>query len=281
MVRVPHSLLTCAILTALSFTTCKAIALPQTTESQSSPQQERGSVVVDDKQQRLTKAYERLLDQQLKQNLSIVRSVRVLVNNYPEHINPILNAAFNKEPRHYSHIIRAAILTEPALTQDIVITSIARDMDSPANIVRIAIKAEPGYIDDIVRAASLIAPYELDSIVQAAVESDPEMTQQVLMSANDTSPGKLAQFMDSALNALPALGDYLLSTMQSIIPYLDKDVSPEEQELMQREKTKDILRGALQAGMTKEEIESAATAAGLNTQDLDSVALELHNAPPN
>lgn len=277
MVRVSHSLLTCTIITALSFTTCKVIALPQTPESP--PQEQNDSI--DDKQHRLTKAYERLLDQQLKQNLSIIRSVRVLVNNYPEHINPILNAAFNKEPRHYSHIIRAAILTEPALTQDIVIISIGRDLDSPANIVRIAIEAEPGYIDDIVRAASLVAPQHLDSIVRAAVESDPDMTQQVLMSANDTSPGKLAKFMDTALNALPALGDYLLSTMQSVIPYLDQNLSPEEQALLQREKTKDILRGALQAGMTKAEIETAATAAGLDTRDLDYVAQELRNAPPN
>lgn len=230
---------------------------------------------------KLITAYERLIRQHEKHNLNIVRSVRVLINHYPEHVIEIMHAAFNEEPRHYRHIIRAAIHAEPALTQDIVITAIARQVDSPARIVGIAIDAEPSYIDDIVRAASYSAPNDIDEIVKTAVESDPSMTQQVLISASDNKDNYLNDVVSKTLNALPALGSYLVDTMRSVIPYMEPKLTPEEQAVVRREKTKEILRGALQAGIEKSEVESAANAAGLSTEDLDQVALEVMHAPPN
>jgi len=230
---------------------------------------------------KLITAYERLIKQHEKHNLNIVRSVRVLINHYPEHVIEILHAAFNQEPQHYRYIIRAAIHSEPALTQDIVITAIARQVDSPANIVSIAIDAEPSYIDDIVRAASYSAPSDIDEIVKTAVKSDPSMTQQVLISASDDGDGYLNKIVSKTLNALPALGNYLMDTMRSVIPYMESKLTPEEEIALRREKTKEILRGALQAGIAKSEVESAAKAAGLNTQDLDQIASEVMYAPPN
>lgn len=228
--------------------------------------------------QRLIQAYDRLLRQHTRQNMGITRSVRILIKNYPEHVEPILAAAFLQRPNAYHHIARAAIHAEPALTQDIVSLAIRMELAAPEEVVQVAIRAEPTYIDDIVHAASIESPNDLESIVRVAVKTDPEMASTILSSVNNNEVGHFSGFIQTTLNALPALGNYLVDTFHSIIPGEDK-LTPEQQLVLSEERTDKILRGALQAGISRDEVEEAAHSAGISTHRLDEIQADLQALP--
>lgn len=227
----------------------------------------------------LVSSFTKVIKQQERHNVNVVRSVRVLIDHYPEHIREILVAAYRHEPKHYRHIIRAAIHAQPALTQDVVITAIHEQMASAGAIVEIAIDAEPGYIDDIVYAAGTAAPDQLDIIVKTAVANDPQMITTVLRSANDSEPGVIASMIDTAMTAIPELGNYLVDSIMRIVPFVEQPKTTKEMEQERLRKTTQIVKGALEAGMTREELERSAIAAGIDPKYLEPALLELQYTP--
>lgn len=224
---------------------------------------------------RLAKTYDRMLGYYAKRNFSSTRSVRVLLSNYPQHVEPILYAAFEREPHLYRHIIRAAIHAEPGFTRDIMTMALNMDMADPAEIVKIAVEAEPSYADDIVTTAGKSHPEHLENIVRVAVRVEPQMADSIMRSASDQQPGKLESIVAATLEAVPAFGNYLATSLMDLIGFAgttnDTDTTPNAEQIHQRERAMQVLRGARRAGVGNDQLQIIADNYGIQLSELNSV----------
>lgn len=225
---------------------------------------------------RLAKTYDRMLGYYSKRNFSSTRSVRVLLSNYPQHVEPILYAAFEREPHLYRHIIRAAIHAEPGFTRDIMTMALNMDMADPAEIVKIAVEAEPSYADDIVTTAGRSHPEDLENIVRVAVRVEPQMADSIMRSASDQQPGKLESIVAATLEAVPAFGSYLATSLMDLIglaePKSADNLPPNAEQIQQRERAMQVLRGARRAGVGNDQLQVIADNYGIQLSELNPVA---------
>lgn len=224
---------------------------------------------------RLAKTYDRMLGYYAKRNFSSTRSVRVLLSNYPQHVEPILYAAFEREPHLHRHIIRAAIHAEPGFTRDIMTMALNMDMADPAEIVKIAVEAEPSYADDIVLTAGKSHPEQLENIVRVAVRVEPQMADSIMRSASDQQPGKLESIVAATLEAVPAFGTYLATSLMDLIGLAEpatNDLAPTSRQIEQRERAMQVLRGARRAGVGNDQLQVIADNYGIQLSELESIA---------
>lgn len=220
--------------------------------------------------QRLTDTYARMLRYYEQRNFSSVRSVRVLMSNYPQHVEPILYAAFERYPRHYKHIIKAAIDSEPAFTRDIISVALNAEVGDPAEIVRIGVKTEPSYADAIVNAVDQINPDQFQEVIRIAVLTEPHTADGILRANEDAEMGKLESIIQTVLAAAPALGNYLSDTISDIIGSTNDDQSEINPDL-QRQRAITLLRSAYEAGLTSEQLTTIALRHNLTHDDINQI----------
>lgn len=219
--------------------------------------------------QRLVNTYLRMLRYYNKRNFSVTRTVRVLISNYPHHVEPIMLAALERYPKKYEHIIKAAIDAEPAFTKDILTVAMYKEVASPSELVRIAVEAEPAYADEIVAEASKVDPDNVEELVRVAVRVEPEMADSIMRSASTSQPERVEGIVHATLSMLPALGDYIVSSLSDLISYM-RDDGDEATELKKQE-AMSILKGAHRAGMDYQELGDLAESHGIAKEELAAV----------
>src|SRR5690554_4618137 len=214
--------------------------------------------VLDKNNQRLADTYARMLRYYDQRNFSSVRSVRVLMSNYPQHVESILYAAFERYPRHYRHIIKAAIDAEPAFTREIITVALNLQVADPAEIVRIGVETEPSYADTIVATVEELDPSKFDDVIRVAVLTEPQTADGILRANQSAEIGKLESVLNSVLAAVPNIGQYLIDTISDLIgdkPIPSSALDEQEQHL----RAIQLLRSAYQSGgLTREQIEALA-----------------------
>lgn len=205
--------------------------------------------VLDQENQRLADTYARMLRYYDQRNFSSVRSVRVLMGNYPHHVEPILYAAFERYPNHYRHIIKAAIDAEPAFTREIISMALSLKVADPADIVRIAVEAEPSYAETIVATVDQMDPAQLDNVVRVAVMTEPQTADSILRSNRNAELSKLESVLHTVLSAAPALGSYLVDTISDLIGSNDADDTAENE----KQRAIQLIRSAYNSGGVDEQ----------------------------
>jgi len=211
-------------------------------------------------QQRLVETYSRMYRYYERRNFNSQRSVRILLSNYPQHVTPILAAAFDRYPMHYRHIMRAAIHAEPAFTSEIVSIALQQQIADPADIVKIAVEAEPSYADTIVNLASDNSPSAIHELVKVAVLVEPATADTILRGTNVEDLTRFELVLRSLLDAVPTLTQYLSQTVADLIA---GDSAQEEvtdySESQERARAVALLRSAHRAGIPQGDLELIAT----------------------
>lgn len=155
-------------------------------------------------QQRKVAVYTDMLLDHQRQNLSLIRTVRILTTHYPQDVNAILVSAYRQQPDQIVAISKAVIHSEPALTSDVLDTAFAVSRDNCAELVAMAIKAEPAYIDDIVAVAVQHRPADLNEIVRIAITAEPELSGSVVRTAAMNSPESFFDAIITTVKNIPA-----------------------------------------------------------------------------
>ena len=156
-------------------------------------------------EKKLVDKYNSVIDDHLNYNFSITRTVRILVNHYPQHVNQILIAAYQHYPTRIPVINRAVIQVEPALTSDVLTTTHLVAPQAFDETIAQAIDVEPSYIDDIVTTATRLAPEKLNTIVRVAIVSEPRMSETVVKSAAESSPDNFLDAVVSSIKEIPQI----------------------------------------------------------------------------
>lgn len=255
------------LLAASVFMTCATYAADSAVVDTSKTE----SYVLDDENQRLADTYARMLRYYERRNFSSTRSVRVLMSNYPQHVEPILYAVFQRYPRHYRHIIKAAIDAEPAFTRDIITVALNLQVADPAEIVRIGVETEPSYADAIVNTVDRLEPEQFNEVIRVAVMTEPHTANDILRSNKEAEVTKLESIIRSVLAAAPAVGGYLADTISDIIGSVSTDEALTERDL-QRTRAITLLRSAYEAGgITREQLETIAMRHELSEEELNQI----------
>ncbi|WP_126755507.1 hypothetical protein [Pseudidiomarina insulisalsae] len=234
---------------------------------------EAESYQLTEENKRLVNTYLRMFRYYTKRNFSATRTVRVLMSNYPQHVEPILHAAFERYPKSYEHIIKAAINAEPAFTKDIMAVALHTGVAKPAELVRIAVEAEPAYADEIVTEVGRVNPEEVEELVRVAVRVEPEMADSIMQSASASQPEKVEGIVHATLSVLPDFGAYLKSSLSDLINLVTGNDTDSNAITGQREAIS-VLKGAYRAGMSYEEVQAIADAHGIDKQQL-AAAIEV------
>lgn len=154
--------------------------------------------------------YQGIIDNHLNKNFSIMRTVRILINNYPEHATYIVNAAFDIRETRVKAIVIASIQAEPAVTYNVLDSALTRYPQLSDTLIEAAIKTEPAYIDDIITVALKHQPERADIIISKVVSSHPEFTESVLRTSADKAPNQILPSIIQSLKNLPELATSLL-----------------------------------------------------------------------
>lgn len=229
---------------------------------------DNNSYQLTEENKRLVNTYLRMFRYYTKRNFSPTRTVRVLLSNYPEHVESIVHAAFERYPNNYEQIIKAAIDAEPGFTKDIMAVAMYTQVAQPAELVRIAVEAEPAYADEIVVEASRANPANVEELVRVAVKVEPEMADSIMQSASASQPEKVEGIVHATLSVLPAIGDYLSSSLSDLIDLITTDNDPESTEVTSRAEALSVLKGAYRAGMSYQEIEALAETHGIAKEEI-------------
>lgn len=238
---------------------------------------------LDPDSEKLLPTYLRLFRDYDKRNFAITRSVRILLKHYPQHVEAILLSAFHQQPERYRQIISAAINAEPALTQDVIGVAMNIGISDTAEIVKTAILAEPSYADDIVQVASHMQPQEVEHIVRVAIDAEPDLADEIVRSAADSQPNKISEIFLSALKAIPATANYIAESVSSLWQEDDSELGALETiplnnptqtaAIKQREQARlrEILVGAINAGIPQSELSNIAYAVGISETELEAM----------
>lgn len=200
----------------------------------------------------LKDTYRNIIDNHLNKNFSIIRTVRILINHYPEHASYIVDAAFDARENRVTAIVIAAMRAEPAVTYPVVDIALSRYPDLSGAIVEAAIQAEPAYIDDIITIALRQQPDRAQSIIRKAVAAHPDFTESVLRTAAQEAPNSILSSITESIKALPETATSLIAVMKNFFVGSENeeksyDISKEDWRVLTLE--------AKQSGVSQKELE--------------------------
>ncbi|WP_371373974.1 hypothetical protein [Thalassotalea aquiviva] len=208
----------------------------------------------------------RLLDKQVEQNISIERSVSVLLKRYPGYEEFILNKAFSNYPKQYRQIIRGAFNANPALSQDIIRLALTHQVDSCDKVIKTAIKAEPAYADDIVVVASKLHPDDRHHIVRMALKTKPVMATSIVNSTLDTYPNDFIEILSMAFDELPEMFSTLLNSVFRNHPEKSDAVIKVAVQNADKQHIRDIIDLAVGSGLDQDAVLESVLKAGADKE---------------
>ncbi|WP_127346084.1 hypothetical protein [Pseudidiomarina mangrovi] len=225
---------------------------------------------LDEENQRLVATYKRMFRYYSRRSFSTTRTVRVLLSNYPQHVEAIMYTAFERNPEIYHHLIKAAIDAEPAFTRDIITIALNMGVGEPSEIVKFAVEAEPSYADDIVGTVSSRDDTSLSELIRVAVKVEPQMASSIMQTASQQQPGQIDVIVQTILESVPAMGNYLVSIFTDLIGKSSPDISADERAL-QRERATQVILGAHRAGIDVNQLRLTAAEYGISDSELEAI----------
>ncbi|MDV6315904.1 hypothetical protein [Idiomarina sp. HP20-50] len=196
--------------------TCLLAAMISSSAIQTSHAKVFDNTKTENSNSKLQNTYRSIIDNHLHKNFSIMRTVRILINNYPEHATYIVNAAFDaRGEARVTAIVVAAIQAEPAVTYNVVDVALSRYPNLADTIVKAAIQTEPAYIDDIITIALQHQPKRADSIIRQAVASHPDFSESVVRTAANEAPNFILSSIIKSIKALPDTAKSLIAVLKN------------------------------------------------------------------
>lgn len=220
------------------------------------------------KEAKLLKTYTSIIENHLNKNLSIMRTVRILVNNYPEHASYIVSAAFDLTPNKKKAIIMAAIQAEPAVTYTVVETALTYFPGRAEMIVQTAIETEPAYIDDILSLAIAHSPEKADSLITVTLQNHPSYSESIMRTAHKSSSGNLLSSVISTLKLIPESADYVLNGIKDFFTSLG---GTESEAYISKEQWKLLAVEAKNSGLDKDRLQWLVDKGHLEQKELAAV----------
>lgn len=199
----------------------------------------------------LADTYQGIIDNHLNKNFSIMRTVRILINNYPEHATYIVNAAFNIRETRVKAIVVASIQAEPAVTYNVLDSALTRYPQLSDTLIEAAIKTEPAYIDDIITVALSHQPERADIIISKVMNTHPEFAESVLRTSAEQAPNHIFPSIMESLKSLPELATSLVTIVKNAFgdeksPLVNQGITEDEWKLLMLE--------AKQSGVKRNEL---------------------------
>ena len=220
------------------------------------------------KEANLLKTYTSIIENHLNKNLSIMRTVRILVNNYPEHASYIVSAAFDLTPNKKKAIIMAAIQAEPAVTYSVVETALTYFPGNAEMIVQTAIETEPAYIDDILSLAIAHSPEKADSLITLTLQNHPSYSESIMRTAHQSASGNLLSSVIGTLKLIPESADYVLNGIKDFFTSLG---GTESEAYISKEQWKLLAVEAKNSGLDKDRLQWLVDKGHLEQKELAAV----------
>ncbi|RUO64775.1 hypothetical protein [Idiomarina ramblicola] len=200
----------------------------------------------------LKQTYRNIIDNHLHKNFSIMRTVRILINHYPEHATYIVNAAFDVRESRIKAIVVAAMQAEPAVTYNVIDVALARFPHLTETLVEAAIQTEPAYIDDIITVALKHQPDTANAIIRQAVVSHPDFTESVLRTTAKEAPNFMLSSIIESIKALPDAATSLVAVLKDFFVGAEDKKTPYK---ITKEDWNLLILEAKQSGVSREELE--------------------------
>ena len=220
------------------------------------------------KEANLLKTYTSIIENHLNKNLSIMRTVRILVNNYPEHASYIVSAAFDLTPNKKKAIIMAAIQAEPAVTYSVVETALTYFPGNAEMIVQTAIETEPAYIDDILSLAIAHSPEKADSLITLTLQNHPSYSESIMRTTHQSASGNLLSSVIGTLKLIPESADYVLNGIKDFFTSLG---GTESEAYISKEQWKLLAVEAKNSGLDKDRLQWLVDKGHLEQKELAAV----------
>ncbi|KTG30153.1 hypothetical protein AWR38_10840 [Idiomarina sp. WRN-38] len=220
------------------------------------------------KEAKLLKTYTSIIENHLNKNLSIMRTVRILVNNYPEHASYIVSAAFDLTPNKKKAIIMAAIQAEPAVTYSVVETALTYFPGNAEMIVQTAIETEPAYIDDILSLAIAHSPEKADSLITVTLQNHPSYSESIMRTTHQSASGNLLSSVIGTLKLIPESADYVLNGIKDFFTSLG---GTESEAYISKEQWKLLAVEAKNSGLDKDRLQWLVDKGHLEQKELAAV----------
>lgn len=208
----------------------------------------------------------KLLNQQVRQHISIQNSVSSILKRYPEKVDAVLNAALATYPDDYRQIMLGAISAEPALACDVVEKVIKANVATNEEIVSIAIKAEPAYAREIVDIAAKQNPAKIAEIVRIAIITEPFVGQSVMDNSMLTYPDKMLDILTAAITAIPEQAVSLVKSTLALFPGEGEKVITTAISSSHSHHSQEIVDAGVDSGISEDSAIAAAIAGGADKQ---------------
>jgi len=214
----------------------------------------------------------RILNQQVKQHISLKNSVSAILTRFPEQVELVLDVALEKYPHKYKDIMLGAMSAEPVLACEVIEIVLKANVADSSDIIAIAVEAEPAYAQEIVNAAVLNDPTDVENIVRVAIQTEPVVSQAVISNTMSSFPEKLIDILTGAIKALPEQVAHFVVNAIDMFPQSSKEVVTQAVTNSEAKHDQLIVDSAVKAGFDHKSAISAAIAGGAKAKNLAIVS---------
>jgi len=213
----------------------------------------------------------KILHQQVKQHISIQKSVSSILTRFPEKVDSVLKIALKKYPSDYRQIMIGAMNAEPVLSCEVIEILLKAKVASDEEIIAIAVEAEPAYAQEIVNIAVLNSPADIENIVRVAIETNPYVSDSVVNGAMTSFPEKIYDILSGAIKALPEKVSYFVRNTINLFPNSSENVVTTAVNTSKLRHAQNIVESAIKAGLDEDIAINAAIAGGAKRENLAKV----------
>lgn len=204
----------------------------------------------------------KLMKQQVKQQISVKKSVSSILKRYPEQIDSVLNVAIDLHPNKHKEIMLGALDAEPVFACNVIEHYIINDIASTNELVKLVIETEPAYAQEILNSAVLHDPDNMEEIVRIAILTEPLTSREILSHTMTSFPERMVDILSGFVKAIPEKVSQWIAYTFVLFPDDGEQIVNTAIISTNDSHNKDIIEAALNAGLEKELVISAAIEAG-------------------
>lgn len=204
----------------------------------------------------------KLMKQHVKQQISVQKTVSSILKRYPEKIDSVLNVALELYPKKHKEIMLGALHAEPVLACNVIEHFIINDIASTSELVKIVIETEPAYAQEILNSAVLHDPDNMEEIVRVALLTEPLTSREILSNTMTSFPERMVDILTGFVKAIPNKVSQWVAYTFVMFPDSGEAIVSTAISATNASHNKKIIEAALEAGLEKDLVISAAIEAG-------------------
>lgn len=213
----------------------------------------------------------KLMKQQVKQQISVKKSVSSILKRYPEKIDSVLNVALELYPDKHKEIMLGALHAEPVLACNVIEHFLMNSIASSSELVQMVIETEPAYAQEILNSAILHDPDNMEEIVRIALLTEPLTSREILSSTMTSFPERMVDILAGFVKAIPDKVAQWIAYTFVLFPDSGEQIVSTAITSTNDSHNKEIIEAALDAGLERKLVISAAIEAG------DEIAYKEYN----